>query len=134
MTVFHSFYYAARKHARAHTEAHMHSHIFPTYTRTRTNSRSNNSSANHRRGTMASVKLYCLQAPSCLLLDTARDSRQVVTDTHHCASVLVFNHPPPPKKKKKKLFGREYIPRSSLRTHANHRTYSKDPDIHILSG
>ena len=29
-------------------------------------------------------------------------------------------------------FGWEYKPRSSLRTHALHRTDSKDPDVHVL--
>ena len=31
-------------------------------------------------------------------------------------------------------FRREYKPRSSLCTHAFHRTDSKDPDIHVLDG
>ena len=31
-------------------------------------------------------------------------------------------------------FGWEYKPRSSLRTHAFHRTDSKDPDVHVLDG
>ena len=34
----------------------------------------------------------------------------------------------------KNSFGWEYKPRSSLRTHAFHRTDSKDPDIHVLDG
>ena len=31
-------------------------------------------------------------------------------------------------------FGWEYKPRSSLCTHAFHRTDSKDPDVHVLAG
>ena len=31
-------------------------------------------------------------------------------------------------------FGWEYKPRSSLSTHAFHRTDSKDPDVHVLDG
>ena len=44
--------------------------------------------------------------------------------------------PPPPQKKRKKKnsFGWEYKPRSSLSTHAFHRTDSKDPDVHVLAG
>ena len=34
----------------------------------------------------------------------------------------------------KNSFGWEYKPRSSLCTHAFHRTDSKDPDIHVLDG
>ena len=34
----------------------------------------------------------------------------------------------------KNSFGWEYKPRSSLRTHAFHRTDLKDPDIHVLDG
>ena len=34
----------------------------------------------------------------------------------------------------KNFFGREYKPRSSLCTHAFHRTDSKDTDVHVLGG
>ena len=34
----------------------------------------------------------------------------------------------------KNSFGWEYKPRSSLCTHAFHRTDSKDPDVHVLDG
>ena len=38
-----------------------------------------------------------------------------------------------PKAHRAVLF-REYKPRSSLYTHAFHRTDSKDPDVHVLDG
>ena len=34
----------------------------------------------------------------------------------------------------KNSFGGEYKPRSSLCTHAFHRTDSEDPDVHVLDG
>ena len=44
-------------------------------------------------------------------------------------SILLWGNFPP-----KNSFGWEYKPRSSLCTHAFHRTDSKDPDVHVLDG